>query len=286
MTSRPRFQIRTGLGRALDVEHRSNRFVLAAAVAAGAGTLLFRWATEADDVWLWAFRAGAAVFLAWAIGRELDPDDTASAGVAAVLVIPLLALGAPSLASAGAVLVAARIAVRTTGVSAHWIDGIVLTAAAAYLGSQAETWPALGTLILALGTDRYAEPPGADRTLVFAAMMGVAAFVTAFWVADTLEWTQPTVAEWIVVGVVAAGGFLAIVNTQTPTSRADLHPGDLSETRLRFGRMLGLFTLVVGLIYVGGPSVTGLTPLWAALLATAALHYFRTYRSRTAQPPM
>lgn len=275
MSSRPQFRVRTGLARLLDVEHRSNRYIVAAAVLGGAATLLWRWATDAADPLLWAVRVGAVMFLAWAIGRELDPDDTMSAALASIVVVPLLALGAPSLGAAVAVLIAARIAVRTTGVSPHLIDGVVLTAFAAYLGSQAETWPALGVLILAVGTDRYAEPPGPVRTLWFAAAMTIAAMVTAFVLSDTTDWVQPTIPEWVVIGATASLGFLAIVNTRPPVSTADYHPGDLSETRLRFGRVLAVFALVVGVVYVGGPTVADVIPAWAALGSVTAAHYYR-----------
>ena len=275
MTSRRQFRIRTGLARVLDVEHKSNRYVAAVSVLGGFGTLVWRTASGAGDAWLWAFRMGAAMFLAWAIARELDPDDTLSAGVAALLVAPLLILGPPSLASAAAVLIASRIAVRTTGISPHLIDGVVLTVFAAYLGSQEQTWPALGVLVVAVGTDRYAHPPGPTRTLLFAATMTLAALVTAIFYADPTDWTQPTVAEWIVAGGAAVLAFLAIVNTRPPVSTADYHPGDLSETRLRFGRVLALFTLVVAMVYVGGPAVPDLTPLWAAVASVTAVHYFR-----------
>lgn len=288
MTSKPRFRIRTGLARLLDIEHRSNRYILAASVLGGAVTLGWRWATGADDAFLWAVRVGAAMFLAWAIGRELDPDDTMSGGLASLVVLPLLAFGEPSLAAAAAVLVAARIAVRTTGVSPHLIDGVVLTIFAAYLGTQGDTWPALGVLLLAVGTDRYAQPPGPVRTLWFAAAMAVAALITAIFVADITEWVQPTIPEWILIGATAALGFLAAVNTKPPQSTADYHPGDLSETRLRFGRVLGVFALVVGVVYVGGRTVADLTPLWAAMGSVTAMHYYRqvTNTGRDGYPPM
>ena len=280
MTDRLPKQLQTGIGRLIDVEHRSNRYAIAATLVAGAGAVIWRWATEADDIWLWALYSAAAVFLAWATGRELDPDDSTSAGTATVLVIPLLALGAPSLASSVAVLVAMRIAVKTTGISPRLIDGVVLTLGAAYLGAQAESWPALGVLVLAVGTDRYAHPPGPMRTLWFAGAMILAAFLTAIFFADPADWVQPTIPEWLVVGAVGLLGFLAIVNTQPPRSTADYHPGDLSESRLRFGRVLALFALVVAIVYVGGPGVADLTPLWAAVAGVTFVHYYRLLAAR------
>jgi hypothetical protein len=269
------FRIRSGIGRPLDASHPSNRYVGVATLLSGLGTLSWRWLTDAGDIWLWSFRVGAAVFLAWAVAREIDPDDALSAGIATVVVVPLMALGAPSLVSAAALLLAARIAVRTTGISPHLIDGAVLTAGAAYLGARPETWPALGALILAVGTDRYAQPQGPDRTLWFSAAMTLAAISTALVFAHPPGWTQPTIPEWGALGITAVAGFLAAVNTRPLVSRSDYHDTTLSESRLRFGRGLVLFTLVVGVIYLGGPVIPSLTPVWAATLAVTVIHYYR-----------
>jgi len=254
-----------------------------ATVLAGLGTLSWRWLTDADDIWLWSFRVAAAVFLSWAVAREVDPDDALSAGVATVVVVPFMALGAPSLVSAAVVLIAARIAVRTSGISPHLIDGAVLTVGAAYLGARPEAWPALGTLILAVGTDRYAQPVGPTRTLWFSAAMTLAAVGAALAFADPPGWTQPTIPEWVALGITAAAGFLAAVNTRPLVSRADYHDHTLSESRLRFGRALVLFTMVVGVVYLGGPIVPSLTPVWAATIAVTTIHYYRITVNRRQQ---
>ncbi len=275
MSSRSGFRLATGLGRTLGIDHPSNRYVAVATVVAGLATLLWRWSTDADDIWLWSFRVLVGVFLAWAIGRELDPDDGSSAGLATVLVVPFMALGGPSLVSTAAILVAVRITVRTTGISLQLLDGAVLTIGAAYLGARPETWPALGTLIVAVGTDRFARPPGPDRTLWFGAAMVLAASVTALTMADPPEWNQPTIAEWVMLGVTAVAGFLAIINTRPPRSRTDFRDHPISASRLRFGRVLVVFALVVGVVYLGGPVMPSLTPVWAAAVATTVMHYYR-----------
>ena len=280
MSAPRRIRVKTGLGRILSLDHPSNRYVLVATALAGAGTMVWRWTNGADDVLSWAVRIAGAVFLAWAIGREIDPDDTGSAGIATIIVVPLTVLGTPSLASAAAILVATRIAVRTTGVSPHLIDGVVLTAGAAYLGARPETWPALGTLILAVATDRYAQPPGPERTLWFSISMIVAAVSTALWLADPPGWARPTIAEWVVLAVAAVAGFLAIVNIRPVQSRTDWHDRTLSDSRLRFGRVLVLFTLVVGAVYLGGPIVPTLTPAWAAVAAVTVMHYYRVIQEK------
>lgn len=286
MSSTGRLRFKTGLGRILHIEHRSNRYAISATLLAGIGTLVWRWSSGGDEPWQWSIRIAAAVFLAWAIGRELDPDHPGTGALASLVVIPLATLGALSIAAGVAALFAARIAVRTTGVSLHWWDGAMLIAGAAYLGARSETWPALGMLLLAVGTDSYAEPPGPKRTLWFGAVMTAVSLATAIVFSEPADWTQPTIAEWILFGLFAVSGFLAIGYTRQPRSEGDFRPGRLSETRLRYGRVLAVFTLAVGIIFLGGPVIPTLAPLWAASVSVAAIHWYRRAAFGTAQPPM
>ena len=255
------------MGRQLSLAHASNRLVLVAAPVAGAGVLLWRLSTGADEPLWWAVLAGGAVFLAWATAREYDPDHPMTAGLATVVVLPLLILGKPSLSSAGASLVALRIAVRTTGASPTWLDGLVGIPAAAYLGTRPEAWPSLGALVLVLATDPFSEPRGNQRGLLLAGLLAVAGTVGAILGADLLDWTQPTIPEWIVVGAVGVAAFLSVVNLRHPTSLTDIRGLPLSPSRLRFARLVAMLILVAGLTYLGGPIVRTLTPLWAAVLA-------------------
>jgi drug/metabolite transporter (DMT)-like permease len=110
--------------------------------------------------------------------------------------------------------------------------------------------------------------------------MTVAAIGTALAFADPPGWLQPTIAEWVILGVTGVAGFLAIVNTQPPRSSADYHDTILSGPRLRFGRVLAIFTLVVGVVYLGGPVVPNLTPVWAAIAAVMVMHYYRLVQAR------
>ena len=101
--------------------------------------------------------------------------------------------------------------------------------------------------------------------------MIVASLAAALWLADPPEWARPTIPEWIVLGITAVIGFLAIINIRPVQSRADYHDQTLSDSRLRFGRVLVLFTLVVGAVYLGGPVVPTLTPAWAAIGAVTVM---------------
>lgn len=255
----------TGISRPLDFHYRSNRFVAIAAGTAGLAAFAWQWSAGRDALALAPFSVAAGVFLAWAIGRELDPDDTSPAALAAVVVLPLMALGPPSLGSSAAMLMAVRIAVRTTGLSPQWIDGVGLVVAAAYLGTQSQTWPALAALVLAMALDPFIEPRGLGRTLWFSGAMATVALTGAIAYSAPSAWRQPTRTEWLVLGVTGAAALLAVANTRAPRSRCDSHDEPLSRPRLRAGRVLAGLTLAVGAVQLGGPAAHALGPLLAAV---------------------
>ena len=277
--------LRTGIGRPLDFRYRSNRFVAITAMLAGLGALAWRWSTGGEDALLGSFKVAGGAFLAWAIGRELDPDDTRPATLAALIVLPLMALGLPSFGSTFAVLIGIRIAVRTTGLAPQWIDGVVLTAAASYLGTQPETWPALAVLIAAMGADHFADPPGPARTLWFSAIMLSAAVIGATMLSSPPTWTLPTSLEWVVLGVTLVAVVFTVVNTLPPRSRGDITHEALGRGRLRFGRMLAFLALIGGVITQGGPATAGLTPVWAASIGVAVVSTTRRGQRRREPNP-
>ncbi len=74
----------TSLSRIVDPRVLSNVVALGIAIVAGFAALATRLVDDAGmlESFLDAFGAGIGVFLAWALGRELDPDNNSSALVA------------------------------------------------------------------------------------------------------------------------------------------------------------------------------------------------------------
>lgn len=289
MASRKTYRITTGMGRRLHLDEKSNRYAVVVAALAGLGTLFWRLSTTGSDAWFWAFRVLVGVFLAWAISRELDPDEPASAVVAPLVVLPFLILGPPSIAGVGAGLIAARVLVRTTGLSPSWFDGVLLVGGAAYLGARPENWPILGALIVAVLADRLLYPSGPDRSIVTGGLMSVAAVIGAIAWANAPAWESPTVGEWIGAAIALGGIAAAIVMVRPPTSRGDYRKEQLTEGRILGARVMTGLVLILGLLYPGGPTVPALSPLWAGVVAipTAAWarrHVLKPMALSAAQP--
>lgn len=85
----------------------------------------------------WGISAGLTVFLAWALGRELDPDHDLSAFVAAGLaLIGLLLFDLPSLMALLWMLFFLRMVNRTTGLPARILDSLLILGLGSWLTWQ------------------------------------------------------------------------------------------------------------------------------------------------------
>lgn len=142
----------SGLGRPLDFAYPTNRWIagitvvvfLAAWGLIGVGTE--QWAAASAD----ALRLALAVFLAWAVCRELDPDRDRSALAAAVLcaaalsILPLAAgaqeAWSPGIAECFVLLLALRVLNRTTGAPATLADAAGLLALGVWLAVAGPGW--------------------------------------------------------------------------------------------------------------------------------------------------
>lgn len=96
--------------RLFDLRLPSNRFVLIAPVLALVGVAAFGAGAPAPVPS--GIEAGFTVLLSWALARELDPDEPASATVAAFAGLLILPTGTPSLGAVTTLLFAIRVVTR------------------------------------------------------------------------------------------------------------------------------------------------------------------------------
>lgn len=257
----------TALGRPIDPRVASNRYaVIAAALAAVAAGAVA--AIGGGDPLGWAVRGGLAAFLAWAVGRELDPDRPRAAALAAPLGLAALAAGKPSLFAVAAVLLAVRIGVRTTGLWPSRVDLVAMAALAALAGWQLHgVWAGIG-LAGMLALDTRLPRPAPPRSLAGGAAAAVAALAAAA-VGDGFAggWALPDVAESLVLG----GGALAVLalRSHPPESTGDYTGVTLDAVRLRAGRLVAVAVLAATALAGGGAGVAALAPVWAAFAGAA-----------------
>ena len=269
----------TALGRFIDLRHSSNRFVVAAAGLGGITTGVVGLAVGESDWFLWAFRVAAAIFIGWALARELDPDHPVSASIAAVASGAAVALGAPEIGAMAGFIIAIRIVTRSTGISAHPWELAAVALFAGYLSLSASGWPAAIVLIAALwidgGHDHWRHPASRWAAIGATVLASVGTLVAT---PLSVSIGGVGMAEFVyAVGVLAS--IVAVRLADRPTATGDHDRQPLSLSRLKAGRILaGLGLALAALLTATDPA--GYAPLWAAVVATAAVAGF----ARSARP--
>lgn len=276
----------SSLARTVDLRSPSNRFAL---LAAALGVLVGAVATLllTDLSVLGAIGRGLAygvtAFLAWSIGRELDPDDprTARYGVFAYAVTAWT--GPPALAATVAVLLAARIVSRTSGrPPTRWdLAAVVVVAAVAALS------PVGFVTGLALAYALYADTRLPDRApevdLHIAAAATAVVTVTVSLVAGSFwsDWRGPDVLELLVL--LATLAVVAVLRIDHVDSTGDYTDRPVLAHRVMQARVLTLVTAVAAILWTGAAGVGALAGVLAAILAIgiAALAGRRPVAPRT-----
>jgi hypothetical protein len=275
----------TTLARALDPKYPTNRAVI---VLMGLGFVavailgLARGAAVGPAALhglVWAL----ALFLAWAIGRELAPDDQVAAFVAIVVVLGAWAYGAaPELLPALAVVGLVRIVNRTVGPPATWIDLLLYLAVGGWLVWRGD-WEVGVAGGLALLLD-FRLPTRHLAALPFAA--GFVAITVATWRRERPVFGPPqTNVEWI--AAVVAIAFALVLVTQPPLeAEHDRGGGRCDRRRVQGGMTVGLVAALATLGR-GEAHVLSAAPLWAALVGVVVsrpLHIAQRWRRRRRSP--
>ncbi|MBZ0300661.1 MAG: hypothetical protein K8J31_13010 [Anaerolineae bacterium] len=260
----------THLGRTIDPRIPSNRFVLVAAGLGMIATGLYRLTVglPVSQAVVGAVGAGIFTMLAWAIGRELDPDHNLSASIAAVLMIAtMLTGGMPNLLLTGVVVALLRVIIRSTGLSPRITDALALIALMAVSIALDGYW-VIG-LVVSLTFLLDALLPESDRStsLIFAAVALVitVALALALHLPQWLLRLEPTLAG----GVIMVGlAYITVVlrDSSHLESVADSTGRPLLRSRVLAGQLIALTAALIVLMWDHLFGLIALSPVWVAML--------------------
>jgi hypothetical protein len=241
------------------------------AVAAGAVWFVWKMATEGDwtEAFIRAFLAGMATFLAWALARELDPDRPWTAGVAGILAASVIGAGPPSLWATAAVMLAARLVSRTTGLAPRRGDLIAMAILAALAGSSDPGLVAGVTLGLVLVADRWL--PGGARPISLP--FGLAAIAAAVGAAAVWGILRPSPGwpdgpEWLILAV-AVIGLASLGRPRSCRAPCDYRDEPVDAARVRWARWTAVAAATLTFVWLGGAGLTAGSAVWAGLAAVA-----------------
>ena len=262
---------RSGIGRPLDPNYPTNRAIVAVAVLVGlVGGAVQLFITDSGllDSLVWSVEAAGGVFLAWALSRELDPDNEMSAFVSAGLwILSLAVINAPGLLALLWFLWSLRIVNRTSGLAAKPLDSVLFLTLGSWLAFQTSGIYIVMTAVVFV-LDGLLEPAN-RRQYIFAglsALPGLALFLALDALFAAFQFSRGVIVPLVVVAILFAS---VIASYRRVEVRGDYTGEPLDPTRVRAAQLIALITaLLVGLL--GGISgVASLLPLWSAFLGVA-----------------
>ncbi len=258
----------TAIGRPVDPRYPTNRAIALIAVS----VIVIAAITQIWSGKGWLESAvggipyGIAVFVSWALGRELDPDhDLAAFGAAALMGLGLVVWhDLPNLGLVFWLLLIIRVVNRTTGLAVTMIDSLGVIAFGVLLAGQGN-W-GLGIITaLALLLDSQLTPRN-PRQLWFAGVALVGTLVVAGLAGVITFPTQLSLSDGsIALGLSAL--FLPIIGR----SKRVVSVGDEDGVRLNALRVQGgqALALLIGLEVALASGLLELLPLWAAVIGIA-----------------
>ncbi len=259
----------THLGRPLDPRYPTNLAIMlfstGALLLAGALALLAGQTFAAAA--LKGVLAAAAVFLAWAVGREIDPDHNGSALIAAPLALAAALLaGTPDVLALLILMSAARIVARTTGLAPLLADTllwVIAAAVAAYLGQWISGLVVAGALLL----DALLPAPNRPHGFLGAGAALVVTFAAALLAPP--QSLQPVYALPGVLLLIVLTLVVLLTGRMVPprlVSVGDFTGETLYRERVLAARWLALVTVTGWFFLAGTGGVILLAPAAAALL--------------------
>lgn len=257
----------TSIGRPVDPRYPTNRAVLVIlplAALLGAGITLVR------DGGVVAALVAALVFVlvtfgAWALTRELAPDDDPAAFIAMALGVGWIGLGADSVLLVFVALFLARVVNRSTGLMLRPLDSVLvfaLTVWAAFSLGQ-PLLVLVGALAFAL--DAALEEGCRPQWLPAVGCIAVAVlmFVRGEYPLRPGSFDAVELA-FLVVTAVAYG--IAIWRSAPLRSICDVTGVPLEPIRVRAGMIVGLLVAVQAVVTDGAGALTAST-IWASIVA-------------------
>jgi len=274
--------IRTHVGRSLDVNYKPNLYILL--LVASSVPIAFTFLIKSNDFLFSIGNSviiGISIFLAWAISREIDPDND----IAAFMPLPLFILGAsvhglPSVLAMLVILITLRMINRTVGVAFEAIDisiSLSLSAFASYYLENVLMVPIISSAILidALMDKRY-------KNLIFflISVAIIAMMVIFFDIGLALE--KLAVEDYALV-VLATTIYIPLVHrSRSVNSIGDLTGISLEPTRVMACQLFFLI-MIIALTFFQGMEKT--YPYWSILLGLSIYNIFHHVDERGIKQP-
>ncbi len=278
----------TALGRPISFNYITNRLIAYLTLAVLAGFFIFQVRTAVPTLEALASSAGLAfaVFLTWAIGREIDPAYDWSAFTALpATVVGLFILGPAGVLPLFFILLFSRILNGSTGVQAKIGDSLLLIILAVLLFTN-ETISAPLILAAVFFFDALCEP--ANRNQYAFAVVALATFFAALFMLDGARVAAEMVHPMAVATLAVLGASLLIVLKLSAQNTVfdDKNQAVIRETRVHLARLIPAVFIAGEVILQGVRALVLFYPAIFAFCGVALFHLARAGKNRRASEPV
>jgi len=265
----------TSIARPLDLNYLTNKAIALLSVIVFIAITFF-WIIDGieflDSAW-WGFIASLAVFLSWAIARELDPDYDLSAFVTTGLsLIGLIVFGLPKISMLFWFLLVARMVNRTTGLPAKRLDSLFLLVLAGWLTINENILIGLMTA-LAFLLDSFLSKPQKHQILFASVQLLFVGISSSF---NGVIFGDGTLSPSFALAVVVISSLFLVVIADSRKIRTggDRTAELLDPRRVQSAQILALSTAILMALWNGLPGIRAIMLLWAAIVGTSVYRLF------------
>jgi hypothetical protein len=268
----------TALARPIDLNYPTNKAIILLSLLVLAASTLVWLATGQGlpgSVWR-GFITGLAVFLSWALARELDPEHDLSAFVTAGLsLIGLIFFDDPEIFVLLWILLVTRVVNRSNGLPARLLDSLVLLALAGWLTIYGNLIVGLLTS-LAFLLDGVLSRPKRAHVLFAGLPLLISGGLFYLNGRSTFGFGENDLSRTFELAVLATSllFLLVIVESRNVRAVADRTAELLDPVRVQSAQVVALTTAVAISLLAGLPGIVSIMPLWAAIAGTLVYRAF------------
>lgn len=256
-------EIRSALLRPIDLDYPDNRIIIYLSTVIFIASISYQILSgeRLNEAIIWAGRSALSIFFAWAITKEIDPDNPHAALIAAGLcVCCLLFLESPFILPLVLLLFLFRITNRISGIIPTLFDSILILLTGTYL-IYTGNWIQGLLMSFAFFMDTRLNEP-IKRHFIFAFICLIISLFVLY--RSNIEILFPSQYQIFILLLLIVFSIVKIINTGIPRTLSDVKSKPLSKERIIATRMIallaGLLTLFGGL-----NSFISIFPLWTAI---------------------
>jgi hypothetical protein len=264
----------SAITRSIDLAYPTNKAIVIISLFFFLGILFIQFISGKDlySALYSGLRGGGSVFLAWALAREIDPDNELSAFVAAFLVFTgFLLFPSPLLLVLVLEILLLRIINRSTGMPSKILDSFAVLLLSGWISFQ-ESWIFGLFAALAFFLDSFLPKPNQKNLFFGSAALIVSILTFADNAGKENVFLDANLGLFVLIVTL-----LFISNTLSSSkikSTGDLTGKPLDPLRVQAAQLAALLNASLFAFLTGLAGIESLMPLWAAILG---ISFYRFY---------